>query len=70
MSDPMRHLNEEEDRETAGEISYRTMVGARDHTKLHKKMRSGDVDTTDGGADTTTDGDDASTVKASDAGDI
>lgn len=61
MSDPMRHLNDEEDKEMAEELSYRTMVGARDRTKLHKEIRAGDVDTT-------TDGDGASTVKADDAG--
>ncbi|RAO67686.1 uncharacterized protein BHQ10_003698 [Talaromyces amestolkiae] len=55
MSDPMRHLNEKADRERE-ELSCRSMVGARDHTKLHKEIRAGDVSTTDG--------DDASTVKA------
>lgn len=60
MSDPMRHLNDEEEKGLAGEVSYRTMIGARDRTKLHKEIRAGDLDTADG--------DDASTVKADDAG--
>lgn len=55
MSDPMRHLNDEEDMERAA-VSSRTMVGARDYTKLHKEIQAGDVGTPDG--------DDASTVKA------
>lgn len=41
MSDPMRHLNDEADRERE-ELSCRSMVGARDHTKLHKEIRAGD----------------------------
>ena len=60
MSDPMRHLNDEEDKAMTEELSYRTMVGARDRTKLHKEIQAGDADTTNG--------DDASTIKADDAG--
>ncbi|KAF3395573.1 hypothetical protein DPV78_009253 [Talaromyces pinophilus] len=59
MSDPMRHLNDEEDKAMTEELSYRTMVGARDRTKLHKEIQAGDADSTNG--------DDASTVKADDA---
>lgn len=57
----MRHLNDEEAMRGADALSSRTMVGVRDRTKLHKEIRAGDVDTSDG--------DDTLTVKADDAGD-
>jgi hypothetical protein len=54
----MRHLNDEEEKGGAEEISSRTMVGSRDDTKLHKEMRADEVND-----------DDASTVTAKDSRD-
>ncbi|EEA26545.1 conserved hypothetical protein [Talaromyces marneffei ATCC 18224] len=59
MSDPMHHLNDEEDKERAEAVSLRAMVGTRDRSKLNQKIRADEVEVTID--------DDASIVKARDS---
>jgi hypothetical protein len=54
----MRYLNDQEDKAMT-EVSYHTMVGAKDRSNLHKEMRTDES--------VTTGDDDVSTVKAGDA---
>lgn len=57
MSDPLHHLNDEEDRANMQQVSTNTMVGAHDRTKLHQEIHNEDLGTTygDGGSTVTAD---------------